>query len=49
MYAEEEKMLSGFLYYGTDKELEKMRLECKDLCFKYNKLKPSEKEKRVSA
>lgn len=46
MYAEEEKMLSGSLYYGTDKELEKMRLECKDLCFEYNKLKPSEKEKR---
>lgn len=46
MYIEEEKMLSGFLYSGIDKELEKMRIECKDLCFEYNTTKPSDKENR---
>ena len=30
----------------TDKSLFEERLKCKDLCFEYNNLKPSELEKR---
>lgn len=43
---EKNKMLIGELYDPNDKELIKERKKCKALCYKYNNLKPSRKEKR---
>lgn len=41
--SEKEKMISGELYDANyNKELEKERLEAKDLCYQYNNLKPSD-------
>ncbi len=45
--SEIEKALSGELYNATDKELIKMRMLCKDLCFEYNSIKPSNLKERV--
>lgn len=44
---EKEKMLTEKLYDPNDTELTEDRIKCKELCYKYNKLKPSEKEKRM--
>ena len=41
-----EKALSGSLYNANDEELIKMRIMCKDLCFEYNSLKPSNLKER---
>lgn len=41
-----ESILKGELVKVTDKSLFQERLKCKDLCFEYNNLKPSELEKR---
>lgn len=41
-----ESILKGELVKVTDKFLFEERLKCKDLCFEYNNLKPSELEKR---
>ncbi len=41
-----EKMLGGYLYDATDLSLCKERLRAKDLCFKYNNLKPSDTKSR---
>lgn len=42
---EKEKMLAGELYDGNyNKDLEEERLKAKDLCYEYNKLKPSNRE-----
>ncbi len=38
---EKEKMLSGILYDANEKSLVNDRLNCKDICFKYNQLMPS--------
>lgn len=39
---EREKMAQGLLYDANyDEELIEMRVQCKDLCFAYNQLKPS--------
>ena len=43
---EQEKMLSGELYYANDKALEKLRIKAKDLCYDYNNLRPSKIEER---
>lgn len=45
---EKEKMEHGMLYYADkDEQLQKERMLCKDQCFAYNQLKPSQtKEKR---
>ena len=42
-----EKALSGSLYNANDNELIKMRIKCKDLCFEYNALKPSNINERT--
>ncbi len=44
--SEIEKALSGSLYNANDEELIKMRIMCKDLCFEYNSLKPSDINER---
>ena len=45
--SEKEKMISGELYDANyNKELENERLEAKDLCYKYNNLKPSQEKER---
>lgn len=42
---EKEKMLAGILYdANNDENLIKERLLCKDLCYEYNNLKPSDTE-----
>ena len=41
-----EKALSGSLYNANDEDLIKMRIMCKDLCFEYNSLKPSNLKER---
>ncbi len=41
-----EKALSGSLYNANNEELIKMRIMCKDLCFEYNSLKPSNLKER---
>lgn len=47
--SEKEKMLNGELYDANyDIGLFKERLRCKDLCFEYNKIKPSNLKKRAS-
>lgn len=44
---EKEKMLAGELYDGsTNQELKKEMYKAKDLCYKYNQIKPSEIEER---
>lgn len=44
--SEKEKMLAGELYNPNDEQLSIDRIKCKDLCYKYNKLKHSQKLKR---
>ena len=40
---EKEKMLAGILYdANNDKNLLKERMLCKDICFEYNNVKPSD-------
>lgn len=39
---EKEKMLAGELYNANDPELQRDRLACKDLCYEYNSLRPSD-------
>lgn len=46
MNTEKEKMLSGELYASNCEELVKDRYMAKDICYKYNNLKPSELEER---
>ena len=44
---EKEKMLKGILYdANNDKELIEQREKAKDLCYEYNKLKPSNREEQ---
>jgi galactoside O-acetyltransferase len=44
---EKEKMLTGLIYDANyDEELINDRIICKDICFEYNLLKPSEAEKQ---
>ena len=44
---EKEKMAAQLLYDANyDKELEAERLACKDLCFEYNNLRPSQTEEQ---
>lgn len=43
---EKEKMISGENYFPGDKELISDRKHAKDLCFQYNSLPDSEKQKR---
>ncbi|MGN0154228.1 MAG: sugar O-acetyltransferase, partial [Lachnospiraceae bacterium] len=44
---EKEKVQAGMLYDANyDEELAKERLVCKDLCYEYNRLRPSETEER---
>lgn len=46
---EREKMLSGLLYDGNyNAELLDERLNCKELCFEYNQLRPSQVKERES-
>ena len=45
---EKEKMLTGELYDANyNIELEKEREKAKDLCFEFNNLKPSDREKQA--
>ena len=44
--SEKQKMLYGELYNAGGEELTKERNYAKDLCYDYNNLRPSEKEKR---
>lgn len=44
---EKEKMLNGEIYYEKCDELLKEREIAKELCYEYNILKPSEKNKRI--
>ena len=44
---EKEKMLNGELYCANCEELIKERKNAKEICYKYNKLKPSEENKRI--
>ena len=45
---EKEKMLAGELYDANyNIELEKEREKAKDLCFEFNNLKPSNREKQA--
>lgn len=44
---EKEKMLNGELYDGNyNQDLLQERIACKDLCFEYNRTKPSDSKKR---
>ena len=43
---EKEKMLAGKLYDSTVEELSSERLKAKNLCYKYNLLKPDELNKK---
>ena len=43
---EKEKMLSGKLYYADEPSLMAERNKCKDICFEYNNIKPSDIENR---
>lgn len=46
---EKEKMLQGLLYDANyDSELINQRHRCKDLCFEFNHLKPSDTENQLS-
>ena len=45
---EKEKAAAGLLYDANyDKALEQERLQCKDLCYTYNQLRPTDLEKRT--
>lgn len=45
--SEKEKMLRGEIYNANyDEELEKERYIAKDICFEFNNLKPSDREKQ---
>lgn len=48
MKSEKEKMLSGELYDPSDAELAAERLRCKELCFDFNSLRPSETDARTA-
>ena len=48
MKSEKEKMIAGELYDAYDSQLVSDRDVCKDLCFEYNQLPPSQKEKRMA-
>ncbi|MBE5898610.1 MAG: sugar O-acetyltransferase [Lachnospiraceae bacterium] len=43
---EYEKMISSKLYNSTDPELIKLRSKAQDLCYEYNLLRPSDKDKQ---
>lgn len=43
---EYEKMISSKLYNSTDPELIKLRNKAQDLCYEYNLLRPSDKDKQ---
>lgn len=44
---EKEKAAKGMLYNANyDEEINEERLKCQELCYEYNQLKPSEKNKR---
>lgn len=43
---EKEKMLSQALYFADDKELMNDRMICKDFCYEYNMLRPSQVEEQ---
>ena len=44
---EKEKMLQNLMYDANyDPELEQERIACKELCYDYNALRPSEEEQR---
>lgn len=46
---EQEKMQRGLLYDANyDQELIQKRLICKDLCFAYNQLKPSQEQEQIA-
>lgn len=46
---EQEKMQRGLLYDANyDQELIQKRLICKDLCFAYNQLKPSQEQQQIA-
>ena len=45
---EKEKMLSCEMYDSSGMELTFDRLQCKELCYDYNKLRPSQLEERVA-
>lgn len=45
---EREKMLAGELYHAdSDPELIQMRLDCKELCYNFNQLRPSQREEQT--
>lgn len=44
---EKEKMLNGKSYLGFDEQLVKEREQAKDICFEFNNVKASEREKRL--
>ena len=43
---EKQKMLNEELYNSSGEELSKEREYAKELCYEYNKIRPSEKEKQ---
>lgn len=43
---EKEKMINGELYFAGDEQLAKDRAYCKDLCYDFNMLRPSQTEKQ---
>ena len=44
---EKEKMINGEYYLACDEQLVKEREHAKDLCFEFNNIKPSDREKRL--
>ena len=44
---EKEKMLNSEYHFGYDEQLVKEREEAKDLCFEFNNIKASDREKRL--
>ena len=43
LMTEKEKMLAGMIYDANyDKNLIQERLKCKDLCYEFNQLRPSQ-------
>ena len=45
--SEKDKMLAGELYDANyNKDLEKEREQAKDLCYEFNKIKPSDRKKQ---
>lgn len=45
---EKEKMLSGMLYDADDETLVNDRLKCKEMCFDFNNLRPSQVDERTA-